>query len=148
MKRFPEKIKFLNVCLFTSALIGVSCQKTEDFEDLDLLIGKRWELVTVKTGDKLSHEDCHLDDVLFFESTSEFDYITGAILCDESENLRKATTWKLRKNYSEIRLDYEIQFGGKSTMGHEYWELVELTENRLVLKDDGGQEVIIRVYEQ
>lgn len=141
------KAKAHCIFLIVSLVAIFSCRKTNDLEDVKLLIGKNWALTTVMVDGSLTNPDCLLDDILIFQDIASFDYFSGAILCNESENLRTPSNWLFRKLHSDIRFSYKVQINNRSTTIHEYWEIIELTEKRLVLKDDGGKEEILRTYE-
>ncbi|MCO6493276.1 MAG: lipocalin family protein [Phaeodactylibacter sp.] len=127
-------------------LTGTGCSKTEDFEDLDLLLNKEWQLAEVARDGNPVNDTCHLDDVLVFENTEDFDYRVGSSLCDESEAQRTPSSWKMREKFTVIRLDYKVRFGASRATISEYWEIQELTENTLVLRDDGTKNVITKRF--
>ncbi|MCB9293630.1 MAG: hypothetical protein H6559_11000 [Lewinellaceae bacterium] len=129
-----------------AVLTGAGCNKTEDFKDLDLLLNKEWQLIEVARDGTPLNDPCNLDDILVFENTEDFDYRVGVLLCDESEAQRKPSSWKMREKFTVIRLDYKVRVGASRATISEYWEIQELTENTLVLRDDGTKNVITKRF--
>ncbi|GJM31840.1 MAG: hypothetical protein DHS20C18_08410 [Saprospiraceae bacterium] len=117
-------------CLF------VGCNKTADFKDLDVLTGKEWQLKSIQQDGIEISESCDLDDVLFFENASTFNYDFGTSVCDEDQGLEKtADTFKIIDDFTTLRMKYK--FTGDQGHGEliEYWEIVELNDSTLILKD-------------
>lgn len=117
----------------------ISCNKTEDFEKLDLLLGKDWNLESRKSDGIEVIDSCDLDDVLYFESSSEFSYNWGTSSCAQEVLEVKPVGWKLEEDFSVIRLKYK--FTGNNSRGTmvEYWEIVELSDTALILKDAAAE---------
>jgi hypothetical protein len=113
----------------------ISCNKTEDFEKIDLLLGKDWNLESRKLDGIEVIESCDLDDVLYFESSSDFSYNWGTLSCAQEVLEVKPVGWKLEDDLTIIRLKYK--FTGNNSRGTmvEYWEIVELSDTALIVKD-------------
>jgi hypothetical protein len=125
--------------ILASALLWSGCAKTLELEELELLTGKDWRLVQVTFDGDDGTEDCHLDDVLSFQDATRFSYDWGELSCFEPSDIRlEADSWKVFDRRPTIQLKYKLRSrtGFGSTM--EYWEIVELTESVLVLKDDAS----------
>ncbi len=134
-------------CLF-------ACNNTEDFEQLDTLLGKEWRLVALTRNGIDVTEACDLDDVLRFETISDFQYDIGALECLEEENIETETKkWSMRDDHSVIRLVFKFKMDGRAARGDfvEYWEIVHLTENILIMQDalaEGNNQIpVVREYE-
>ena len=131
--------------------IGTSCEKNEDFSDFDLLVDKEWRLVSVTEEGAVVTRACDTDDVLKFDNAEDFSYDFGEV-CEEDGTLTfSASTWKMRDNFRVIRLRFTFRDDGVTGDSIDYWEIVELTENTLILKDDTAEDndmpAAIRRYE-
>jgi hypothetical protein len=148
----PKRQNLLHLLFFTGMVtLLVSCNKTEDFDDLDLLTGKDWRLTSrMMDGVEIS-DSCDLDDVLRFSDAESFSHNWGAVACNPITEDRSADSWKLQDDFSVIRMKYK--FSGDEGVGSmmEYWEIIELSDTALVLKDataeDNDQVPEFRTYE-
>jgi hypothetical protein len=113
----------------------ISCNKTEDYDKLDLLRGKEWNLESRKSNGSEITDSCDLDDVLYFVSSTDFGYDWGTLSCAQEVLEVTPQGWKLEDDFTVIRLKYK--FKGSNSRGTmvEYWEIVELSDTALILKD-------------
>jgi hypothetical protein len=129
-----------------------ACNKTEDFEKLDLLTSKNWNLMSIKQDGVIVSDSCDLDDVLYFENASEFSYDNGALNCNnEGSSTMTAKSWKIIEDFTVIRLKYKISGGSARGEMVEYWKIETLNDSMLVVKDNtaesSGLVPEIRTYE-
>lgn len=126
------------------------CNKTEDFEDLDLLTNKNWQIISrIQDGIDITN-DCDMDDILIFEDAKNFNYNIGLLNCPENEVTKVANSWKIVDDFTVLRLKYKFSGSGSGSMV-EYWEIVELNETTLIIGDasaeDNDQIPEIRTYQ-
>jgi hypothetical protein len=138
--------------VLAAAFLWSGCTKTIEFEDLHLLTGKEWRLTLVTHDGDDATQDCDRDDVLFFTDASKFRYDWGALSCFEPSPIRlDADTWKLVDQRPTIRFKFKIKASNSHGSTMEYWEIVELSETVLILKDDASDNqnrpTIVRRYE-
>ncbi len=138
--------------LVFGVLPGTGCNKTDDFEDLDLLIQKEWKLTSITKENVEISEPCDLDDILRFDDASTFSYDFGLMQCSEEAALqRTATRWKIIDHFTTLRLKFDLS-GSNIGSGEaiEYWKIITLTETMLVVEDalaeDNSQIPEIRTY--
>lgn len=96
-------------------------------------------------------EDCDKDNVLVFINSSTFNDDQGSLLCDDPGEFNiSSDSWKFVHNYKTIRLKYKFKTNKSSGSFYDYWDLLELTESTLRIKDgtaeDNNQIPEIRVY--
>lgn len=140
MKRkslFFNKLSFILVC--TAMLFAlVSCNKTKDFENLDLLIGKDWNLQSRMVNGVEISDTCDLDDVLRFTDVSRFTDDVGTNICASDSFVKTPDGWKLIDDFSTIRVKYTFKSQeGLNARGNMvlYWEIIELSDTALIIKD-------------
>lgn len=141
MKKHFLKISTPFVLLFLLTLLFSSCQKAENFQDLDLLIDKDWKLVKVTEGTSDITKACDVDDILKFTDTESYEISFGERFCDE--NIETNTTsedWKFRENFTQLRLKSKQNFDSGSAVLFMYWDIIELTENTLILRDGTAED--------
>lgn len=121
-------------------LLG-ACSKSEPFEDLELLLDKTWTLTSItREGQEIS-ESCNLDDTLFFEDTKSFSHSRGELLCAGEEDYGKiAKGWEFWNDNTAMRLKFKLENVGVASTILEYWEIVNLTPDTLLLKDALAEE--------
>jgi hypothetical protein len=126
------------------------CNKTADFEDLDLLTQKDWHLTSRVQGGIALTDDCDLDDVLVFTDATDFDYNFGDLICGDSSFVKDADTWKIIDDFTVLRMKYRFEGSGKGTI-IEYWKILELNDTLLMVEDalaeGNGQVPEIRTYQ-
>lgn len=126
------------------------CNKTADFEDLDILTEKSWQLISRTQDGTNIAEVCDLDDTLIFLDAKDFEYDTGALDCDENELFIVADSWKIEDDFTVLRLKYNFSGNGFGSLV-EYWKIVELSETTLIIEDasaeDNNQIPEIRTYQ-
>jgi len=130
-------------------LILFSCNKTMDFEDIDLLIGKDWRLTNIEKEGNVISEPCDLDDVLTFNDHAEFTYQRGELECYANEEDKESVKWKLIDDFKVIRMKFKIDEGTSQARLVENWEILELNDTLLVLRESTESEQIpeIRSFE-
>lgn len=139
------------ILLISTVVLSANCNKTSDFKDLDLLVGFEWNLIS-RTMDGVDiTEDCDKDNVLVFINSSKFNDDQGSLLCnDPGEYHISSDSWKFIDNYKTIRLKYKFTTNKSSGNFYDYWDLLELTESTLRIKDgtaeDNNQIPEIRAY--
>ncbi|MCR9099957.1 MAG: hypothetical protein NXI25_08405 [bacterium] len=128
----------------------LGCNKTADFEDLDLLTQKDWHLTSRVQGGTALTDDCDLDDVLVFTNATGFDYNFGDLICGDSSFVKDADTWKIIDDFTVLRMKYRFKGSGKGTI-IEYWKILELNDTLLLVEDalaEGNDQVPeIRTYQ-
>jgi hypothetical protein len=129
-------------------LINVSCDKTMNFEDINLLIKRDWHLTTIEKGGDVISEPCDLDDVLTFNDDAEFHYQKGELECYANEGNKESVKWKLIDDYKVIRMKFKIDEGASQTRLFEYWEILQLNDTLLMLREimDGEQIPEVRSF--
>ena len=123
-------------------LILFSCNKTMDFEDIDLLIGKDWRLTNIEKEGNVISEPCDLDDVLTFNDHAEFTYQRGELECYANEEDKESVKWKLIDDFKVIRMKFKIDEGTSQARLVENWEILELNDTLLVLRESTESEQI------
>jgi len=143
--RLPKILSRFGVILLAFVLLS-GCNKTNKFEDLDLLINKEWKLISISTSDMDITRDCDTDDILFLEESPDFDYDRGDEICDDELDEKEAKKWKLIKDFSQIRLTYKFKGEGSRGSLVEYWEILDLKENLLLIQEVAdGNDLNLRV---
>jgi hypothetical protein len=139
-KSLPFKSIVPAFAFLTMLFALVACNKTKDFQNLELLVGKDWNLESRKINGVEVSDSCDWDDVLRFTSASKFTFDWGAIACDDDGLVESADTWKLIDNFSEIRMKFKFEGDGwKFGTYIEYWEIIELSDTMLVIKDANAE---------
>ncbi len=110
------------------------CDKTEDFEDLELLTKKSWQLTSRTQGGTDITNDCDLDDLLLFEDATKFNYEYGVLSCSDNDLTKVGDTWKIIDDFTVLRMKYKIS-GDVTGSIIEYWKIIELTETSLIIED-------------
>ena len=65
-------------------LLSISCNKTDSYENLNLLIENEWNLFLREKNNINIIENCDLDDRLLFENSSIFTYDFDVLNCFEN----------------------------------------------------------------
>ena len=127
-----------NAIIFGLGLMVVSsCNKTTNYSHIDKLVDKEWKLVAkTQNGAEIS-EACELDNTLVFRANSNLEQNFGVSNCEDLEFESKK--WKFGENYSLIKFKYEVKNRGSFATGYVNWEVVELTDSTLVLKQETAQ---------
>ena len=106
------KNTFLGSLLYAlvfGVLLGAGCNKTDDFEDLDLLIQKEWRLTSITKENVEISEPCDLDDILRFDDALTFSYDFGLMQCSEEAALqRTATKWKIIDDFKLYKNEHVL----------------------------------------
>lgn len=146
-KPFLEKW-FVFLALITLPLL-TGCNKTDDFEDLELLTKKNWHLTSKTQAGVDITNDCDLDDVLLFEDATKFNYEDGVLNCFEDDLNKVGDTWKIIEDFTVLRMKYKFSGEGRGSLV-EYWKIIELSETSLIIEDalaaDNDQIPEIRTY--
>lgn len=136
-------------CVFVLPFLG-SCNKTEDFEDLNLLIEKEWHLVSRTQNNLNITESCDLDDVLYFENATAFIHNFGAQNCFDYEANKTGNKWKLTEDFTVLRMKYSVNENNSKNTLVEYWKIIALSDSLLILEDaiaaDNDQVPEIRTF--
>lgn len=127
---------FLSIITF-AFLTG--CNKTEDFEDLELLTKKNWHLTSRTQGGIDITNDCDLDDILFFEDATKFKYDYGVLSCNDYDVNKVADTWKIVDDFTVLRMKYKLSVEVTGSMS-EYWNIIELSETSLILENASAED--------
>ena len=139
---------FVFVSLITFTFL-TGCNKTDDFEDLELLTKKNWHLTSITQGGIDITNDCDLDDILFFEDATKFKYDYGVLNCTDYEVNKVGDTWKIIDDFTVLRMKYKLSVEVTGSL-IEYWKIIELSETSLILEDalaeDNDQIPEIRTY--
>ena len=126
------------------------CNKTADFEDLDLLTQKDWHLTSRVQGGIALTDDCDLDDVLVFTDATDFDYNFGDLICGDSSFVKDADTWKIIDDFTVLRMKYRFEGSGNGTI-IEFWKILVVNDTLLMgedaLAEGNGQVPEIRTYQ-
>ncbi len=143
------KYSFIYFCLIVIPFI-VGCNKTEDFEDLDLLIKKEWHLISREQNNINITEICDLDDVLLFENESNFNHDYSTLNCFDYEEDKKGNKWKMIDDFTVLRMKYWLNDENPKDVLIEYWKIIELSDTLLIVEDalagDNDQIPEIRTY--
>ena len=145
-------MKSINKLIFALVIVFItSCNKNDDFDKLDTLLYHEWKLVSVKKDGIEISRTCDLDNILKFENSSDFRYSTGTNICDDEEGLElNGVKWRLKDNLSTLKLYFNFKDDGVSGEKIEYWELIELSDTLMILKDalaeDNNQTPEFREY--
>ncbi|NEN24385.1 hypothetical protein G3O08_12810 [Cryomorpha ignava] len=139
---------FVFLSLITLPLL-TGCNKTDDFEDLELLTKKNWHLTSRTQGGVDITNDCDLDDILLFEDATKFNYEDGVLNCFENDLNKVGDTWKIIDDLTVLRMKYKFSGEGRGSVV-EYWKIIELSETSLIIEDalaeDNDQIPEIRTY--
>ena len=84
-------------------LLSISCNKTDSYENLNLLIENEWNLFSREKNNINIIENCDLDDKLLFKNRSTFTYEFGVLNCFENENKKTGLKWKIVDNHTTLR---------------------------------------------
>lgn len=137
-------------CFIVIILLSISCNKTDSYENLNLLIENEWNLFSREKNNINIIENCDLDDRLLFENSSIFTYDFGVLNCFENENKKTGLKWKIVDNHTTLRLKYWINQCYPRSVLIEYWKIIEINDSLLILEDalaeDNGQNPEIRIY--
>lgn len=140
-------IKFFHL---TILMITISCNKTANYSDIDLIVGKNWNLESRKVDEIEISDSCDLDDILYFENSSDFTYNLGTNICSQEILHKTEISWKLIDNFTIIRMKYKFSAGESKGIMVEYWEIIELSDTVLIVKDataeDNNLVPEIRIY--
>ncbi len=136
--------------IFISLFTLVSCDKTKNFEDLDVLTGKQWRLHTITLNGVQITDSCDLDDVLSFQDETSFDYDYGTQNCDNSEENEDPVRWKIIDDFTVLKMKHKFNNDGVKGSAILYWRITELTDSTLILEDayaeDNNLDTEIRTY--
>lgn len=139
---------FVFLSLITLPLL-TGCNKTDDFEDLELLTKKNWHLTSRTQGGVDITNDCDLDDILLFEDATKFNYEDGVLNCFENDLNKVGDTWKIIDDFTVLRMKYKFSGEGRGSVV-EYWKIIALSETSLIIEDalaeDNDQIPEIRTY--
>lgn len=132
-------------------LIFSACQKAEDFEDLDLLLNKDWKLIKVTQGTADITKACDIDDVLTFIDTKDYEYNFGENFCDAAFEMNsESRDWEFKKDFTQLILSSKQKTNSSLAILYLRWDIVELTENTLILSDARAENndmvPIVQVY--
>jgi len=128
---------FATILLLLVSLFLTSCTKNENFEDLDLLLLKKWHLKSITVGGVDSTGTCDSDDFLIFDDASNFSYNYGSLDCyDETFIAMKSTTWQFREKFTQIRFRYTYSFETGFGTSLRYWDIVQLNDDILILREN------------
>ena len=72
-------------CSIVIILLSISCNKTDSYENLNVLIENEWNLFSREKNNISIIENCDLDDKLLFENSATFNYDFGVLNCFENE---------------------------------------------------------------
>lgn len=111
----------------------MSCQKTETYNELDLLVDSEWQLKSITQNDEEIAEDCELDNTIKFDKNGSLVFNSGTKICEDESDFNE---WKFDKDYSQIKMIAKVKGNGISkgkTVVKK--ELLTLTENWLILKE-------------
>ena len=67
-------------CFIVIILLSISCNKTESYENLNLLVENEWNLFLREKNNINIIGNCDLDDKLFFENSATFNYDFGVLI--------------------------------------------------------------------
>ncbi|MEM7368090.1 MAG: hypothetical protein AAF587_05775 [Bacteroidota bacterium] len=147
MNHSPSYLPFTS--LFLILLLGSSCRPDiAEFENLDLLVDKEWQLVSIQRNNIEISEACNLDDVLFFTADSDFSHDQGSLDCfpnDDSEV--EGRNWRFVRDYSTIRTVYVVRGNGVAILPRS-WRFVNLNDTSMIWEevvDPGDQNAIPEV---
>ena len=87
-------------CFIVIILLSISCNKTDSFENLNVLIENEWNLFSREKITLISSKNCDLDDRLLFENSATFTYDFGVLNCFENENKKLGLKWKIVDNHT------------------------------------------------
>lgn len=126
------------------------CNKTDEFEDLNLLTEKNWQLTSIVQGGIDITDDCDLDDLLIFEDATQFNYDYGILYCIDNDIAKAGDTYKIIEDFTVLRMKYKINGEVTATL-IEYWKITELSETSLIIEDasaEGNDQIPeIRIYQ-
>ena len=121
-------------CIFALPFLS-ACNKTENFEDLNLLIEKEWHLVSRTQNSINITENCDLDDVLYFENATAFSHNFGTQNCFDYESNKSGKKWKLTEDFTVLRMKYSVNENNSKNTLVEYWKIIGLSDSLLILED-------------
>lgn len=124
---------YLLLALLT--MVFFACTPAEDQPNFALLTDGEWQLqaATVDTTSVLS--DCRQNDAVNFAPDGDLDYVSNYADCTDAEIT--GVKWNFRDGGEVVRIKYQVQDDNfLNTTVFEYWRIVELSADRLVLEDD------------
>ena len=131
----------INLYFAVLVLTFSACQKAEDFEDLDLLLNKNWKLIKITQGSADITKACDIDDVLTFTDTKNYTFSFGENFCDETtEQNTSSKGWEFKNNFTQLILSSKLKTDSGVFNLYPRWDIVELTENTLILRDAGAED--------
>ena len=137
-------------CFIVIILLSISCNKTDSYENLNLLIENEWNLFSREKNNINIIENCDIDDKLLFENSATFNYDFGVLNCFENEKKKTGLKWKIVDNHTTLRLKFWINQSYPRSILIEYWKIIEINDSLLILEDalaeDNGQNPEIRIY--
>ncbi|MFD1553122.1 hypothetical protein DNU06_12390 [Putridiphycobacter roseus] len=123
----------------TVLLVFSACQKIDNYDQLDLLTDKEWALTSISENGIEIADSCELDNSILFSKDGKVSNQFGAINCNEEYGFDE---WKFAQEYSLIKLKFKIAGKGlNGGVGIERREVLELSENRLLLKENVASQV-------
>lgn len=133
-------------------LLGLSitaCTTSEDQPSFELLTTGTWQLQSATKGPISLLSNCRTDDAVTFNPGGDLDYISHDADCTDAETT--GVKWNFRNNGNIIRTKFRLESNTFSNgVLFEYWRIIELTADRLVLEDgyaeENNQIPEIRVY--
>ena len=128
-------------------LTSVSCNKISNFSKLDTLVDKEWKLTGISQNGIEISEPCDFDNTILLKANSDVTNNFGAINCEERE--MDASKWKFADDYSVIKFKLEVKEGRSYGATWGAWEIIELTDTTLVLKEkdsNSAEMPVIRSY--
>lgn len=127
-----NRFVFLSIITF---LFLTGCNKTDDYEDLELLLNKNWQLISIFQGGIDITNECDLDDVLLFKDATKFTFNYGTLSCFEDDLIITGDTWKIIDDFTVLRMKYKFSGDGRGSMVR-YYKIIELNEYSLVVADE------------
>lgn len=134
LKNFHPRTLPSFVCIAMLGLL-VSCNKTDEFSDLDRLTGKDWHLQSRMQGGLNTTTPCDLDNVLRFTDASNFIFDAGIDSCGGNTTRKTAIAWRLTDGFTILRMKYKFSQDQIRGSMIEYWEINQLNDTALVVID-------------
>lgn len=129
-------MKFKNLFLLPLLFIAtLSCNKSKDYDYIDLLVDKEWKLVSKTENGLEVSAPCELDNTIIFRTDSDVEQDFGSITCEDFEY--ETYKWTFADDYAQIKFKYWFRNdkGRITGQGSDPWEIVELTESTFVIKE-------------
>lgn len=151
MKTSKRLISNTSLVFLFTLLICFSCKKNEDFEQFNGLTVHKWQLIEKTQEGQSILENCEEDNVLVLNEDGAYTKNYGTLLCDieaEFEDGVQEGKWKIRGDGSDLRLSYNIRMQRSRSNLVEYWQILQLTSDTLVIVEDydGGDPLITETY--